>query len=293
MKIHSLFSFIVVAVSLLACGALAQPEAAPAVKASAVEVSGRTGIAQPWQMTMMPAASPVQERLISFHHSMLILITVISLIVLALMIYVCVRFNAKRNPVPSKTTHNVMVEIIWTVIPIILVVGILIPSFKHLYYMDKSEIAGQADVTIKIVGNQWFWNYEYPDSGFSFDSYMIKEADLKEGQVRLLSVDNEVVVPVNKKILLQITGGDVIHSWAMPAFGVKMDAVPGHLNETWFQATEIGLYYGQCSELCGVLHGFMPINVRVVSEEDYQLWLEAAKAKFAAVPQPQRFAALQ
>lgn len=264
---------------------------------TAVDAAGsqpRIGIAKPWQTGMIPAASPVQERLIHFHNGMLILITVISLIVLALLIYVCVRFNAKRNPVPSKTTHNVMVEVIWTVIPVLLVIAILIPSLKNLYYMDHSEVSGKADVTIKIIGYQWYWNYEYPESGFAFDSYIIKEEDLKpeKGQIRLLSVDNEVVVPVNKKILLQLTGGDVIHSWAMPAFGVKMDAVPGHLNETWFEATQVGLYYGQCSELCGVNHGFMPINVRVVTEEEYKAWLEQAKKKFASVPAEQRYAAL-
>jgi len=239
------------------------------------------GMAKDWQLGMMPAASPVQERLISFHHGLLILITVISLVVLVLLIYVCVKFSAKNNPVPSKNAHNTLIEIIWTVIPVLLVIAILIPSFKHLYYMDHSEIEGKADVTIKIIGYQWYWNYEYPDAGFAFDSYIVKEEDLKPGQPRLLTVDNEIVVPVGKKVLLQITGGDVIHSWALPSFGVKMDAVPGHLNETWFQADHLGIYYGQCSELCGVNHGFMPITVRVVTQEEYEAWLEAAKAKFS------------
>lgn len=264
------------------------------VDAVGTEGEPRIGVAKPWQVGMQEPASPVQERLFSFHHALLIVITVISIIVLLLLIYVCVRFRAARNPVPSKTAHNTLVEIVWTIVPVLILFAIGVPALKHLYYMDHSEIDGQADLTIKIIGYQWYWNYEYPDSGFAFDSYIIKEdaANKPADYIRLLSVDNAVVVPVNKKVLLQLTGGDVIHSWAMPAFGVKLDAVPGHLNETWFQATKIGTYYGQCSELCGVNHGFMPITVRVVTEEEFQKWLEAAKAKFAAVPAEQRFAAL-
>jgi cytochrome c oxidase subunit II len=251
--------------------------------------------AKDWQLGMRTPASPVMERLFTFHHYMLILITVVSIFVLGLMIYVCVRFSEKNNPKPSKTSHNTMIEIVWTLVPVLILVAVAIPSLRHLYFMDKSEIEGQADVTLKIIGYQWYWNYEYPDAGFAFDSYMVQEADLKEGQPRLLTVDNAVVVPVGKKIRVQMTGGDVIHSWAMPNFGVKMDAVPGHLNETWFQADVEGTYYGQCSELCGVNHGFMPITVHVVSQEEYEAWLEAAKEKFAANDnvQPQQFAALR
>lgn len=237
--------------------------------------------AQPWQMGMRPAASPVMERLSEFHHYMLILITVVSIFVLMLMIYVCLRFRESKNPNPSKTSHNTTIEIIWTLVPVLILVCVAIPSLRHLYFMDKSEIEGQADVTIKIIGYQWYWNYEYPDAGFAFDSYIVQEADLKPGQPRLLTVDNPIYVPVGKKIRIQLTGGDVIHSWAMPNFGVKMDAVPGHLNETWFQADIEGTYYGQCSELCGVNHGFMPITVHVVSQEEYDAWIESAKERFA------------
>lgn len=267
---------------------------APAAVETRADVTARMD-AQPWQLGMRPAASPVQERLTVFHDYMLILITVVSLFVLALMIYVCVRFSEKNNPVPSKTSHNTMIEVIWTLVPVLILVAVLVPSLRLLYFMDKSEIEGQADVTVKVIGYQWYWNYEYPDDGFAFDSYMVQEADLQEGQPRLLTVDNAMVVPVGKKIRVQLTGGDVIHSWAMPNFGVKMDAVPGRLNETWFQADIEGTYYGQCSELCGVNHGFMPITVHVVSEEEYEAWLEEAKAEFAANDNApvQHFAALR
>ncbi|MCH2546638.1 MAG: cytochrome c oxidase subunit II [Alphaproteobacteria bacterium] len=238
--------------------------------------------AQPWQLGMRPAASPVQERIFEFHHYMLILITVVSVFVLALMIYVCVRFSEKANPNPSRVSHNTVIEVVWTILPVLILVAVSIPSLRHLYYMDKSEIEGKADLTIKIIGYQWYWNYEYPDAGIKFDSYMVQEADLKPGQPRLLTVDNPIYVPVGKKVRIQMTGGDVIHSWAMPNFGVKMDAVPGHLNETWFQADIEGTYYGQCSELCGVNHGFMPIMVHVVSQEVYDAWIEGAKEEFAA-----------
>lgn len=322
MKFSQLFQTIL-AVAILAlssAGAFAQSEAAttetPAVSESvapanegtpdsvtAPEVSAPAAPfenvtaqmdAQPWQMGMRPAASPVQERLITFHHQMLILITVVSLFVLALMIYVCVKFSEKNNPNPSKTSHNTLVEVVWTLVPVLILMAVLFPSLKHLYYMDKSEIEGKADLTIKIIGYQWYWNYEYPDAGFAFDSYMVQEDDLKPGQPRLLTVDNAIYVPVGKKVRVQLTGGDVIHSWAMPNFGVKMDAMPGHLNETWFQADIEGTYYGQCSELCGVRHGFMPITVHVVSQEEFDAWIEQAKAKFAANDDaPRHFAALR
>lgn len=269
-----------------------RPQADEAVKTQGNEHEPRIGIAKPWQLGMQEPASPVQERIFRFHHQMLILITVVSIFVMILLIYVCLKFRARNNPVPSKTTHNVLVEVVWTLVPILILFGVGYPSLKHLYYMDHTEIDGKADLTIKIIGYQWYWNYEYPDSGFAFDSYIVKDEDLKPGQPRLLTVDNELVVPVNKKVLLQLTGGDVIHSWAMPAFGVKMDAVPGHMNQTWFEATQLGTFYGQCSELCGVNHGFMPIRVRVVTQEEFEQWLAAAKAKFASVPSSRQFAAL-
>lgn len=242
------------------------------------------GMAHEWQESLQTPASPVMERLFDFHHLLLIIITVTSVFVLLLMIYTCVRFSAKNNPRPSKTTHNTLIEIVWTLIPVLILIAIAIPSWRHLHYMAADEME-DADMTIKVVGNQWFWNYEYPDhGGFAFDSYMIKDADIdaKKGQVRLLSVDNPIYVPVGKKVRVQLTGADVIHSWAMPAFGVKTDAMPGHLNQTWFQVDKPGVYYGQCSELCGVNHGFMPIEVRAVSEGEFKQWVEQAKKKFAS-----------
>lgn len=238
------------------------------------------GMAKPWQKGMFEGVSPVMERLNGFHNYLLVIITAVSLFVLALMIYVCVRFNEKANPVPSKTTHNVKLEIIWTLLPVVILVSIAIPSLRTIYYMDRTA---NPDMTLKVVGYQWYWNYEYPDQGgFKFDSYMVKEADLKEGEPRLLTVDNPLVLPVGKKIRLQTTGGDVIHSWAMPFVGVKIDAVPGQLNETWFEIDKPGVYHGQCSELCGQGHGFMPITIHAVSEADFNAWVAEAKVKFAS-----------
>jgi cytochrome c oxidase subunit 2 len=238
------------------------------------------GLAKPWQLNFQEAATPVMGQLVPLHNNLTIAMTVISVIVLALLAWIIVRFNAKANPVPSKTTHNTLIEIIWTVVPILILIGIAIPSINLHYYMAENP---KPDMTLKVVGYQWYWHYEYPDNGgFGFDSYMVEETDLKEGEPRLLAVDNEVVVPVDTTVLVQMTGGDVIHAWAVPAFGLKKDAMPGRLNETWFRAEKIGVYYGQCSELCGIKHGFMPIKVRVVSKEDFAKWVEEAKQKFAS-----------
>ena len=241
-----------------------------------------TGIAQNWQLGFQEAATPTMEWINSFHTLILWIITAIVLFVLALLIIVMVRFNSKSNPVPSKTTHNTTVEVLWTLIPIIILVAIAIPSFRLLYF-DRT--IPPADLTIKAVGNQWYWTYEYPDAdGMTFDSLMVETADLEEGQPKLLTVDNEFVVPVDKNVRVIVTATDVIHNWAIPAFGMKMDAIPGRLNEAWFRATKVGTYYGQCSELCGQRHAFMPIAVRVVSEADYATWLEQAKQQFATAP---------
>jgi cytochrome c oxidase subunit 2 len=235
---------------------------------------------KPWQMHFQEAVTPVMERVTALHDWLTVMCVVISAFVLALLIYVVFRFNAKSNPVPSKTTHNTMIEIVWTVVPILILLAICIPSFKLHYYMAEQP---KADMTLKVVGYQWYWHYQYPDHGnFEYDSYMVEEKDLKKGQLRLLEVDNPVVVPVDTTVLVQMTGGDVIHSWAMPAFGVKKDAMPGRLNETWFRAEKIGTYYGQCSELCGVKHGFMPIKVNVVSKKDFKKWVKESKQKFAS-----------
>ncbi|HKJ74874.1 MAG TPA: cytochrome c oxidase subunit II [Alphaproteobacteria bacterium] len=242
------------------------------------------GIAKPWEIGFQPAATPVMAWIESFHYLLLIVTTGIVAVVVGLMLYVFIRFNAKANPVPSKTTHNTVIEIIWTVVPAIILIIIAVPSLKLLYYeADTSNSA----MTIKATGNQWFWTYEYPDQGdFTFDSVLVKAANLKPGEHRLLAVDNHVVVPVGEKIRVLTTSNDVIHSWAVPAFGVKMDAVPGRINATWFEATKEGTFYGQCSELCGKDHAFMPIVVDVVSKEAFKQWVAQAKQKYAAADTP-------
>ena len=232
-----------------------------------------------WQLGFQNAASDSMRDIVSFHNNLLLpIIIAISVFVLFLMLYACVRFRASANPNPSKRTHNVTVEILWTLIPCLILIVMAVPSFKILY---KQDTIPKADLTIKAVGYQWYWGYEYPDENIIFDSYMIEEKDLRADQPRLLAVDNEVVVPVNKVVKVLITANDVLHAWALPAFGVKRDAVPGRINETWFKAEKEGTYYGQCSELCGIKHAFMPITVKVVSEEDYQEWLSEARVKFA------------
>jgi cytochrome c oxidase subunit 2 len=231
----------------------------------------------PWEFKLQESASPVMDNITWFHNFLFVLITVITLFVLALLVIVVVKFNAKANPVPSKTTHHTLIEVAWTLIPVLILVGIAVPSFRLLF--EELDIP-KADLTIKATGKQWYWSYAYPDNGkFEFDSLMAADK-----QPRLLGVDNEMVVPVNKVIRVQTTGADVIHSFAMPAFGVKIDAIPGRLNETWFKATKTGMFYGQCSELCGKDHAFMPIAIRVVSDQEFAAWVETAKKKFAANP---------
>ena len=233
---------------------------------------------QPWEMGLQPAASPVKHALNDFHNLLLVIITGIALLVLALLVVVVVRFNAKRNPTPSTTSHNTLLEVAWTVVPVIILIVIAIPSFRVLYMM---EVTPEAEMTIKVTGRQWYWDYEYPDhGGFAFSSYMIQDSELKPEQKRLLEVDNRVVVPVDTTVRVQVTAGDVIHAWALPAFGVKKDAVPGRLNETWFRAEKEGVYYGQCSEICGINHGFMPIAVEVVSREAFDAWVAKAKVAY-------------
>ena len=235
-----------------------------------------------WQLGFQEAASSSMREIVNFHDKILLpIIIAISVFVLFLMIYVCIRFRASNNPNPSKTTHNVAVEVLWTLIPCLILIVMAVPSFKILY---KQDTIPKADLTIKAVGYQWYWGYEYPDENIIFESYMIKDEDLKENQPRLLTVDNEVIVPVNKVVKVLITANDVLHAWALPSFGVKRDAVPGRINETWFKAEKVGTYYGQCSELCGIEHAFMPITVKVVTDEEYAIWLTEAKMKFAKEP---------
>jgi len=239
------------------------------------------GVGQPsdWQLGLQQPVTEVMERIVSFHNLLLYIITAIAGFVLVLLIIIMVRFNARANPVPSRTTHNTLLEVAWTVIPVLILGVIFVPSIRLLLLQLNLPAA---DLTIKATGKQWYWTYNYPDNGkFEFDSLMLKDGERKEGQPRLLSVDNDMVVPVNKTVRVITTGSDVIHAFAVPSFGIKIDAIPGRLNETWFKATREGVYYGQCSELCGKDHAFMPIAVRVVSEEAFTAWVEDAKKKYA------------
>ncbi len=251
-----------------------------------------TGQPSPWQFGFQGSVTEVMDFITTFHNWLLVLITAITLFVLALLVYVMVRFNEKRNPTPSRTTHHVGLEVAWTVVPILILVAIAVPSFQLL---RKQLVPPPADVTIKATGHAWYWSYEYPadqNGGFSFESNMLAE-DARQKAIasgrpasevpRLLAVDNEVVVPVNKVVRVQVTAADVLHAFAMPSFGIKVDAVPGRLNETWFKANREGLYFGQCSELCGQNHAFMPIAIRVVSDERYAAWLAEAKTRYARI----------
>jgi cytochrome c oxidase subunit 2 len=246
--------------------------------AAGVAVAATAGQPEPWQLGLQKGATPVMDDIIWFHDFLLWVISAITLFVLALLVIVMVKFNARNNPAPSRTTHNTLIEVIWTVVPVLILVTIAVPSFRLLFYQLNMP---NADVTVKATGKQWFWSYSYPDSKFEFDSLMVQEKDLKQGQPRLLAVDNEMVVPVNKVVHVLTIGADVIHSFAVPSFGIKIDAIPGRINETWFKAEREGTYYGQCSELCGKDHAFMPIVVRVVNEREYTAWIEQAKKKFA------------
>ena len=246
-------------------------------------VAGGSAFAQelgqpsPWAFDLQAAATPVMESILRFHNLLLVIITVITLFVTMLLGMVVFKFNAKANPVPSKTTHNTLIEVAWTLIPVLILVGIAVPSFRLLF--EELDIP-KADITIKATGKQWYWSYAYPDNGkFEFDSLLAQDK-----QPRMLGVDNELVVPVNKVVRVEVTGADVIHSFAVPAFGIKIDAIPGRLNETWFKATKTGMFYGQCSELCGKDHAFMPIAVRVVSDQEFTAWVATAQKKFAANP---------
>jgi len=233
----------------------------------------------PWQIGMQPPATPVKDRLQAFHNELLIIITLITIFVLGLLLYVIVRFHHQRNPVPTRTSHNTIIEMLWTVVPVLILVIIAIPSFKLMYFMDRVP---NPDMTIKVTGHQWYWSYEYPDQGgLTFDSNLIPEADLKPGQLRLLDVDNPLVVPVDTTIRVLVTGTDVIHSWFVPPFGVQEYAIVGRLNESWMKVEHSGVYYGECNQICGVNHAFMPIKVEAVSKPDFQRWLVDAKKKFA------------
>ncbi len=236
-----------------------------------------------WQLGLQKAASPVMEMMISFHNELLVIITAISVFVLILLLICVFRFNERANPVPAKWSHNTLIEVIWTAVPVLILVLIAVPSYRLLYFQDRVE---QADMTLKIIGNQWYWSYEYPDSEITFDAIAVADKDIKPGQHRMLETDNHVVLPVESNVRLLMTASDVIHAWAIPAFGVKLDNVPGRTNETWVRATKLGRFYGQCSELCGVDHSFMPIVVDVVSKEAYTAWVASKKAPAAPAEAP-------
>ena len=237
----------------------------------------------PWQMWLQESGSPTADRIMAFNAQLLVIETLIVIFVLVLMAYIAFRFNAKRNPVPSKTTHHVGLEVVWTILPILILVGISVPSLKHLYFADRTP---DAEMTLKVTGNQWYWSYEYPDhENLAFDSLIVAEEDLKPGQPRLLTVDNKVYLPVETNIRLLMTSADVIHNWALPSLSIKLDTVPGRTNETWTRIHEkyVGkTIYGMCSELCGVNHGFMPIAVEAVSKEDFAKWVKKAQEEFAS-----------
>jgi cytochrome c oxidase subunit 2 len=248
-----------------------------ALAASGAVFAEELGQPAPWEFRLQASASPVMDSITSFHDFLTVLITLITLFVLVLLAIVVLKFNARANPVPSRTTHNTLIEVAWTLIPVLILVGIAVPSFRLLF--EELDVP-KADLTVKATGKQWYWSYSYPDNGkFEFDSLLAQNKE-----PRLLGVDNEMVVPVNKVIRVQTTGADVIHSFAVPAFGIKIDAIPGRLNETWFKATKTGMFYGQCSELCGRDHAFMPISVRVVTDQEFAAWVQDAKKKFASNP---------
>ncbi|HML07492.1 MAG TPA: cytochrome c oxidase subunit II [Xanthobacteraceae bacterium] len=250
-----------------------------ALLASAGAASAGLGQPSPWQLGLQDPGSPVMADVIAFHNFLLWIISAIAVFVLVLLATIMVRFNARANPTPSRTTHNTPIEVIWTIVPVMILVVIAVPSFRLLFLQLEEP---KPDLTVKATGKQWYWSYSYPDNGnFEFDSLIVDEKDLKPGQPRLLTVDNEMVVPVNKIVHVLVTGADVIHSFAVPSFGIKIDAVPGRINDTWFKATSEGMFHGQCSELCGKDHAFMPITVRVVNDHDFTAWVDAAKKKYA------------
>jgi cytochrome c oxidase subunit 2 len=255
--------------AVVACGFLSL-SIAPVAGAQGV-----VGAPQPWEMGMQRSFSPIKDRIIDLHDLVLAIITVITLFVAALLMWVVYRYNAQRNPTPSRTSHNTILEISWTVIPVLILVIIAIPSFRLIYYQDRTP---DPDMTIKVTGHQWYWEYTYPDQGnFDIESRYVGDDDLKPGQLRLLDVDNQLVIPVNKKIRILTTSGDVIHSFFIPSFGVQRYAIPGRTIETWLEANQIGTFYGECNQICGLNHSQMPISVRAVSEADFKTWVDQAK----------------
>jgi cytochrome c oxidase subunit 2 len=248
--------------------------------ASAGAALAGLGQPTPWQIDLQDSATPIMDDITWFSTFVHWISAAIALFVLILLAIIIVRFNARANPTPSRTTHNTLLEILWTIVPVIMLVLIAVPSFRLLFVQLDVPTP---DLTVKVTGKQWFWSYSYPDNGnFQFDSLVVADKDLKPGQPRLLTVDNQMVVPVNKIVHVLVTGADVIHSFTVPSFGIRIDAVPGRLNDTWFKATITGMFYGQCSELCGQNHAFMPIAVQVVNDNDFAAWVATAKKNYSS-----------
>jgi cytochrome c oxidase subunit 2 len=242
------------------------------------------GAPRPWEMGMQRSFGPIKDRIIELNDLVLVIITVITLFVGGLIVWVMIRYNSQRNPVPSQTSHNTIIEILWTVIPVLILVVIAIPSFRLIYYQDRTP---DPDMTIKVTGHQWYWEFTYPDQGnIDIESRYIHDEDLKPGQLRLLAVDNQVVIPVNKKIRILTNSTDVIHSFFIPALGVQRYAIPGRTIETWLEADQVGTFYGECNQICGQDHSRMPISVKAVSEADFKTWVEAAKKSASAATLP-------
>jgi cytochrome c oxidase subunit 2 len=239
---------------------------------------------KPWEINLQPAYSPVMEKVHDFHNLLLVIIIGVVVLVLGILGYVMYRFSAKRNPVPSKTSHNTTLEVLWTAVPIMILVVIAIPSLRLLYFSAKAQ---DPEMTLKVTGHQWYWSYAYPDHGdLTFDSIPVADDQLQPGQPRLLAVDNPVVLPVDTNVQVLVTADDVIHNWAVPSLGLKKDATPGRINETWVRITQPGTYYGMCPELCGVNHYFMPIQIEALSKEDFAAWTEKAKEQVASKDKP-------
>ncbi len=236
----------------------------------------RVGAPEPWQIGLPDSVTPMLDSMKGFNELLLFIIVAVVLLVMGLLLWVIVRYRESANPVPSRLSHNTTIEVLWTIVPVLILVVIAIPSFRLLFRQFDFP---KPDVVVKATGKQWYWSYEYPDAKISFDSYPVEEKDLKPGQIRNLSVDNEMVVPANKVVQVLITGGDVIHQWVVPSFGSRADGIPGRINRTWFIAKETGVYYGECSALCGQGHSYMPIAVRVVSDDDYRTWVSDKKSE--------------
>jgi cytochrome c oxidase subunit 2 len=244
------------------------------------------GAPRPWEMGMQPSFGPLKDDQIALHNLVLVIITLITLFVGALLVWVMWRYNARRNPVPTRTSHNTILEVTWTVVPVLILVVMAIPSFRLVYYEDRTH---DADLTIKVTGHQWYWEYTYPDNNnIDFSSYIIPDDQLQPGQRRLLDVDNQLVVPVGKNIRVLQTSTDVIHSWFIPPIGVQRYAIPGRTIETWFRVDQPGTFYGECNQICGINHSRMPIVVHAVPEQEFEAWVAAAKTKFSDAGQQTR-----